>query len=315
MNMPWSAPCDAHPAAMAQISIPDGNGLEMSLVIRYPEDGKAKAIVVFCHGLGSSGAAYGDLTQAWVEQGYVVIHPTFADSVFQVVRENPGLGFDPEDQSLVLWAREHPTIRRKMFQYLHDPNHWLDRVRIVQRVLDNIPAVLSAAGTQAQDLPMAIAGHSFGAYTAQLLAGAEIDLPDGPTCFHDRRFSAALILSGQGRDQQGLRDGSWDNMTGPALTVTGQQDGGARGQDWRWKCEPYHLSPPGGKALVVLNNANHYLGGMTPEGETIPYQFKALQTVTTAFLDTYVGRVASARHWLGLVGNRIDSCPVIFSQK
>lgn len=315
MNMPWSATCDTHPTAVTHVSISEGKGPDLSLTVRYPSDGKAKAIVVFCHGLGSSRAAYGGLTQLWVAQGYLVIHPTFADSIFEVARAYPDLGLDPADESLTLWAKTRPKARKKMFQILHDPDHWIDRVRIVRQVLDNIPAILSATGTQAHDLPMAIAGHSFGAYTAQLLAGAVVDFPDGEKTFRDHRFSAALVLSGQGRDQQGLRDGSWNQMTGPVLTVTGQKDGGAKGQDWRWKCEPYELAPPGGKVLAVLDDANHYLGGMTPEGDTVPYQFEALSFVTTAFLETYVGERPSARNWLSLVVDRIGNCPVIFSQK
>lgn len=315
MNMPWSANCDRHPTALVHVSIPNGESRDLSLTVRYPRDGKAKAIVVFCHGLGSSGAAYGGLTQAWAKQGYLVIQPTFADSIFEVARANPDLGLDPTDESLTLWARQYPQSRKKMFQILHDPEHWMDRIRIVRRVLDNIPTILSATGTQAVDLPKAIAGHSFGAYTAQLLAGAVADFPDGATSFRDDRFSTALVLSGQGRDQQGLRDGSWDQMTGPVLTVTGKKDGGAKGQDWRWKCEPYALAPPGGKALAVLDDANHYLGGMTPEGVTVPYQFEALSLVTTAFLDAYVGQLQSARNWLNLIENRIGDCPVIFRQK
>lgn len=315
MNMPWSANCDAHPTAVKQVSVSGVKGRDLSLTVRYPSDGQAKAIVVFCHGLGSSGAAYGGLTQQWAKQGYLVVHPTFADSIFEVARANPSLGLDPTDQSLILWAKNHPQARKKMFQILHDPAHWLGRIRTVQQVLDNIPTVLSATKTLALDLPMAIAGHSFGAYTAQLLAGAVIDLPDDTKSFRDERFSAALILSGQGRDQQGLRDGSWDQMNGPVLTVTGQQDGGAKGQDWRWKCEPYDLAPAGGKVLAVLDDANHYLGGMTPEGDTVPHQFEALSLVTTAFLDAHVGQRQSAQNWLSLIENRIENCPVIFRQK
>src|SRR5690606_13641134 len=108
----------------------------------------------------------------------------------------------------------------------------------------------------------AITGHSFGAYTAQLFAGAEIDLPgEGPRNFRDDRFSAAILLSAQGRDQQGLREGSWDGIEGPMLNVTGTLDGGAKGQDWHWKMEPYELAPAGDKYLAVLVGADHYLGG------------------------------------------------------
>lgn len=315
MTMPWTAKCDTHRVGITKVTIPNGQGGALSLTIRAPMNGMAKAVVVFCHGLGSSGAAYGGLTDTWAEQGYMVIQPTFADSIFEVARAFPDLGLDPADESLALWVRKFPQARDRMFQILHDPAYWLDRVRLVNLVLDDLPELLSLTGAGGQDLPRAIAGHSFGAYTAQLFAGAEVDLPDGPRNFRDPRFRAALVLSGQGRDQQGLRDGSWDAMTGPVLTVTGKKDGGAKGQDWHWKCEPYRLAPPGDKALAVLDDANHYLGGMTPEGITVPEQAQALSLVTTAFLDAHVAAMPGARNWLNLIEDRIGDCPVIFEQK
>ncbi len=315
MTMPWSASFDSKETAMSEVVIPDAQGNFHTLICRYPKGGDARAIVIFCHGLGSSGAAYGGLTDAWVKQGYMVIHPTFADSIFSVAKAKPDLGLDPDDPNLVLWARQLPRVRPTMFQILHDPKYWLDRIRIVQLVLKQLDAVLKATGVNGRGLPMAIAGHSFGAYTAQLLAGVEIDLPEGARNFREKRFAAALILSGQGRGQQGLRAGSWDQMTGPVLTVTGKKDGGAKGQDWHWKCEPYELAPAGSKALAVLDDAGHYLGGMTPEGHTIPYQLEALTLVTTAFLDAHVLKRPAARNWLDLIEDRIASCPVIYRQK
>lgn len=78
----------------------------------------------------------------------------------------------------------------------------------------------------------------------------------------DRRLlpsrSRHRIRSAQGREQQGLREGSWDR--GPMLNVTGTLDGGAKGQDWRWKVEPYDFAPPGGEYLALLTGADHYLG-------------------------------------------------------
>lgn len=315
LSMPWCAQCDTFSPAMLRIEMDDGPDRTLRLVVRYPEGGVAQGVVIYCHGLGSSGEAYGTLTETWVRQGYVVIHPTFADSIFEVARTNPHLGLDPADPKLVLWARQIPAVRPTMFQILHDPAHWRDRVRIVERIVDALGDVLEATGIDPRGLPLAIAGHSFGAYTAQLLAGAEIDLPEGTRSFRDPRFAAALVLSGQGRNQQGLRDGSWDGMTGPVLTVTGKKDGGAGGQDWVWKCEPYELAPAGDKALAVLDDANHYLGGMTPEGDVIADQFEALKLVTTAFLDAHVLGKPGARNWLNLIEDRIGTCPVIFKQK
>lgn len=315
MTMPWSPDQPAQPVSVVEATIPDGTGGELTLTCRVPGNGGARGVVIFCHGLGSSGRAYGVMTEPWAEQGYLVIHPTFADSIFTVAATRPDLTLDPEDPDLVLWARARPALRPVMHGILHDPDHWLDRVRIVRQVMEHLPAILSSTGNGGASLPMAIAGHSFGAYTAQLFAGAEIDLPDGPRSFRDERFSAALVLSGQGRDQQGLREGSWDGMTGPVLTVTGKQDGGAKGQDWRWKCEPFDLAPAGGKVLAVLDDANHYLGGMTPEGATVPYQLEALSLVTTAFLDARVAGSAAAQAWLEDVTTAIADCPVVFRRK
>lgn len=315
MTMPWSASCDSATPARLEVALTGEPDTAPPLVVRYPDSGRASGIVIFCHGLGSSGRAYGDLTNAWVEQGYVVIHPTFADSIFEVARAFPELGLDPDDESLVLWSRTLPEVRGRMVQILMDPAYGLDRIRIVHSILDHLPDILDPTEIEPAGLPLAIAGHSFGAYTAQLLAGAEIDLPDGPRSFRDHRFSAALVLSGQGRDQQGLREGSWDNMTGPVLTVTGKKDGGAKGQDWHWKSEPFELAPPGDKILAVLDDATHYLGGMTPEGSVVDYQFDALKMVTAAFLDAYIRRRPSAMNWLHLVEDRIGTCPVIFRRK
>lgn len=315
MNMPWSAPCDTCTPTRSETALPGAPQDAPPLVLRYPANGKARGIVVFCHGLGSSGRAYGDLTDCWVRQGFVVIHPTFADSIFEVAKAFPDLSLDPTDESLVLWVRTLPHVRPHMLGILHDPAYWLDRVRIVQGIVEGLPAILSGTGIDPTDLPLGIAGHSFGAHTTQLLAGAEIDLPEGPKNFRDTRFAAALVLSGQGRDQQGLREGSWDGSTGPVLTVTGKKDGGAKGQDWRWKCEPFELAPPGGKMLAVLGDANHYLGGMTPEGSVVPVHFDALKQVTAAFLEAQLLDSPGARAWLDLIEDQIGQCPVIVSRK
>ena len=315
MTMPWSARCDGSDPAVTTRPLPGEADPAPPLVLRHPADGAARGIVVFCHGLGSSGRAYGELTEAWVRQGYVVIHPTFADSIFEVAKTHPALGLDPADGTLVLWSRRRPAARAAMMRILHDPAYGLDRIRIVAAILDRLPDILATIGIDPAGLPLAIAGHSFGAYTAQLLAGAVVDLPDGTRSFAEPRFSAALVLSGQGRDQQGLRAGSWDAMTGPVLTVTGTRDGGAKGQDWRWKCEPFDLAPPGGKMLAVLDGATHYLGGMTPEGSVVPHQFDALRMVTAAFLDAHLSNRPGAWNWLGLIEDRIGDCPVVFRRK
>jgi len=199
------------------------------LVCRWPRTAAPRGFVVFCHGLGASGRDYAGLSRLWASHGYLVIHPTFPDSIATVARNEPTLGLGAADDPGE-WMKDE-RLRAHMHGLLHTPRYWLERIRIVGAVMDRLPTILDATcGQPVATLPGAIAGHSFGAYTAQLLAGATIDLPGkGPRHFRDDRFAAAILLSAQGRDQQGLRDGSWDGISGPMLNVTGTRDGGAGG--------------------------------------------------------------------------------------
>ena len=284
---------------------------------RWPEGREAEAFVVFCHGLGSNGGEYAALSQHWARNGYLVIHPTFRDAIRTVAREEPELGLDAE-ADLSRWTAM-PNLRTRMNEILHTPERWAGRVKRVGEVMGRIEEIVAATcGGQSARMPGAIAGHSFGAYTAQLLAGVEIDMPDGPAGrFGDERFKAAVLLSAQGRDQQGLRDGSWDTIDRPVLTVTGTLDRGAKGGDWRWKSEPYELAPAGGKYLAVLEDGDHYLGGFADNAlqPQAPAQQEAVRQITLAFLDSHVRDRQAARDWLGSVEDHVGECRLLFKRK
>lgn len=287
------------------------------LTCRWPARGAPKGFVFFCHGLGASGRDYADLSSHWARNGFLVIHPTFRDWINCVAEAEPGLGLDPHGDNTAWTA--NPLVRARMHEILHTPSNWLERLTVVREVMDGMDSIMAATcGTQVGALPGAIAGHSFGAYTTQLLAGAIIDMPGQPNAsFRDSRFRAAVVLSGQGRDQQGLRDGSWDHIDGPLLNVTGTLDQGAKGGDWHWKCEPYDFAPPGGKYLAVLEDADHYLGGMSSGGHrvSIPAQREAVKRLTLAFLDAHVVDEPSAAAWLGSITDRVGDCPLLFRRK
>lgn len=299
-----------------EVTIPGpDDGAPMALTCRWPDADTPRAFVVFCHGLGAGGRDYDELSSFWASHGYFVVHPTFPDSVYSVAAAEPELGIDP-NADLSGWTAM-PDVRARMHEILHTPFYWLERVRIVHHVLDGAGAVLfSACGTPERPIPLAIAGHSFGAYTSQLFAGAEIDVPGpGASSFRDDRLAAVILLSAQGREQQGLREGSWDAMTGPVLTVTGTRDQGAKGQGWDWKSEPYEFSPPGGKYLAVLEDADHYLGGFASGGAGVAGQRDAVCQLTLAFLDAHVMKEAAATSWLESIVDRIGPAPFLFKRK
>lgn len=287
------------------------------LTCRWPSDRHLYGAVVFCHGLGSDGGQYAALSRHWARHGYLVIHPTFADAISVVARNEPKLALDPSGD-LSTWI-SMPAVKARMLDILLTPSNWLERIDRVRAVVDRLTEIVTATiGPSVAPLACAIAGHSFGAYTAQLLAGADIVLDDGPAArFRDPRFAAAVLLSAQGRDQQGLRDGSWDAMAGPVLTVTGTLDKGAKGGDWRWKSEPFELAPASDKYLMVLDDGDHHLGGFNDHANHrhVPAQQEAVAQVTLAFLDATLRDSPTARAWLGSVADSIAGCPVLFKRK
>ncbi len=290
----------------------------LPLVCRWPEGRAPEGLVVFCHGLGSNGDEYAALSRHWAAHGYLVIHPTFRDAIGVVAREEPALGLDPQ-ADLSAWTAI-PHVRARMHEILHAPERWVERVALVSSLMSALPEIFEATcGTQAMPVSGAVAGHSFGAFTAQLLAGAEIDMPGaaGGRRFRDERFAAAVLLSAQGRDQQGLRDGSWDAMGGPMLNVTGTLDRGAKGGDWHWKCEPHELAPAGDKYLAVLEDGDHFLGGFIDRApqRQVPAQQEAVKQVTLAFLDAHLRDRRSARGWLASIDDRVGDCRLLFKRK
>ena len=288
----------------------------LPLVCRWPDEMALKGYIIFCHGLGASGRDYAELSIHWAAHGYLVIHPTFPDWIDAVARAEPQLGLDPAND-LTGWA-DDPAARPRLYEILHTPSYWLERIRIVDQVIGALDAIFEAScGRQPASIRGAIAGHSFGAYTSQLLAGAEFDLPgEGTRSFRDKRFAAAILLSAQGRDQQGLREGSWDGIDGPMLNVTGTRDGGAKGQDWHWKVEPYTFAPDGDKYLAVLTDADHYLGGIARADQSpVPEQRNAIEDLTLAFLDAYLAGDVAAKAWLGNTADMVGGCPLLFRRK
>ena len=294
------------------------NKAELALTCRWPTGSKPVGFIVFCHGLGSSRRDYVELAEFWAAHGYLVVQPTFPDWIGFIAASEPELGLDPAAEDLANWA-SIPRVRSHMFTLLHSPSHWIARVKIVQHVFDQMDFIMrSTCKLPSPAIPCAMAGHSFGAYTSQLLAGATTDVPGhGPTRYRDPRVKAAALISAQGRDQQGLRNGSWDTVACPMLSITGTLDKGAKGQGPQWKSEPYEFAPPGDKYLAVFKNADHYLGGITRTGlrpDNVG-QRKAIAQLTLAFWDAHLRGDLAAKSWLASISTQIGQCHVMFARK
>ena len=122
---------------------------------------------------------------------------------------------------------------------------------------------------------------------------------------HDERFRAAILLSPAGRTEE-TAPNAYDGLRGPLIATGGTNDVGRIDPGAltpsEWRRQAYLLAPPGDKYSLIVDGADHYLGGLicNPErgGEPDYDAVEIVRTVTTAFLDAYLSDNETAKDYL-----------------
>ncbi|MCX7825001.1 MAG: hypothetical protein N2689_05535 [Verrucomicrobiae bacterium] len=280
---------------------------DLPVHLTFPRaDGKFP-IIVFSHGAGGSGdTVLAGLPKFWSSHGYICLVPTHADSI--KLRRQQG----ERDASMMDVATR--ALSRK--------EEWENRPRDITFLLDSLDELekkVPALRGRLDRSRIGVGGHSFGAFTAQVVGGATLDIAgDGkPKSLADPRVKAVLQLSGQGRGQMGLHEHSWKAMNLPMMCVTGSLDRGAQGQDPSWRKEPFDRSPPSDKYFVFIEGAHHLsftgplwtesgrgglLAGRFGRGRAGSGDAKAIfewvKSATIAFWDASLRQDRQARTWL-----------------
>lgn len=276
----------------------------VALVARWPIGGPAAPVVICCHGFTGDADNLSELSAAWAARGYVVLHPTFDDSPERIAAARPELKIDTGTP--FGWTLD-PAVFEEVVAVTFDPQTWMGRVDVVASVLDQLTevgATLEGLVGGLDPSRVAVAGHSLGAYTSQLVAGVTIEVPEvGVSSYRDERVQAAILLAGQGRHQWGLNDGSWDTLVVPLLNIAGGADtSSATGQDPTWRLEPYELAPPGDRYQGYIDGMDHGLGGLAEpnfSGWTDDPTARAMIIATSsAFLDHVLRQDLDAAAWL-----------------
>lgn len=264
------------------LTLPDpARPRDIPLRVAYPKSPGQYPVVVFSHGAFCYPQLYAAITDHWVSHGYVVILPDHPDS--------------PNIQ---------PPLRLDQMGGLTDT-----RIAELNFIFGNLDEVAAAAGIAGQlDTDrLAVAGHSFGSVIAMAKAGLWLRTPDGGRRqYLDPRIRGAVIMSGVGQMDEMMAADAFSGLTMPLIATGGTLDlgntGGPTVHPWEWRMSPYTLAPPGDKYSVVLEEGDHYLGGVICRtdrgGDDDPAGAAIDADLTLAFLDAYVKQEPQAIRFL-----------------
>ena len=263
---------------------------DVNLRVSWPEGPGRYPVVVFSHGAFCYPQQYANVTDFWVSHGYVVILPDHLDS--------PNRGkLQPQDAPRLLDTR------------VHDMSFVLDELGAIESQLGEFPGRFDTGR-------LAVAGHSFGGMIAMIKTGLTMQDAAGNVMadYADPRFDVAVVMSGVGQvppmarmpEVAYMTDDAFDGLNRPLLASGGTKDEGNVGTGeiypWQWRMAAYTSSPPGDKYSLVMQDSDHYLGGLICRdnrgGEDDPQAVAVVRAVQTAFLDAYLKNDKAALRWL-----------------
>ncbi|HUA76993.1 MAG TPA: hypothetical protein VMA86_04935 [Acetobacteraceae bacterium] len=242
--------------------------------------------IIFSHGYGGRPGGFVRLVAPWVEAGFLLVMPEHLDAYARGAPQTPSFA-----------ELEHYALLR---------------IADIGAVLDALPGLAEEAGTSVAGAKTGLGGHSFGAWTAAVIAGAVVFMPGGgEKSFSDPRPAAFFLLAAPavppGADAlhpfQGLARSSFGALTRPLLLIDGTKDG-AGGVSYRDRLAAYELSPPGGKYLGIEQDSTHMtLAGIAPQGEGMLDAVAArsladVQALTLPFWRGFVAGAAASVAWL-----------------
>lgn len=268
-------------------------------------------VVIFSHGYGGSRSGYEYFGRHLASHGYLVVHPQHAGSDISAVRElakksREEFSSDRRGDGGSRVARVAAILQ----EGTSDPENLANRPLDVRFVIDRIGMHERLAGV-AELSRVAVAGHSFGSYTAMAVAGMRVHVHQAesgsPRSFKDERVKVIIAMSPQGSGMMGVGDNGWDAVNIPALLMTGSKDMGQGNRAVSWRLEPFEKLKHSGTKLLYIDEAAHvtFSGETTPVGiarssprETVDRHVGFIKQTCTAFLDAHLRDDRAARQWL-----------------
>lgn len=305
---------------------------DLELTVRFPkvgpEDTRTFPLVVFSHGAGGSRDAFPDLTAHWASHGYVVVLPTHSDSIALRRRNGENMRGLAKNPSALL-KDVKPMERVADVKFVIDSLAMLEDHDASLRFTTTDPLTHKAVAHGRIDRDkIAMAGHSAGALTTQMIVGVKVrgsrSMEQGQAAgggdlltarsVGDPRVKAGIIISGGGLNNRMLTEESWNELSVPILTITGSNDVAAIGNETpetrRHSFEYSRGREKGGPAAYLLwiegathssygGKAGRRLGDKgSSEGLDMDMTVKATTATTQAFLDAFIVSDAAAKAYL-----------------
>jgi predicted dienelactone hydrolase len=240
-------------------------------------------LVVFSHGIGGSRNGYSYLGRHFASQGFASLHLQHIGSDRNLWFGNP----------LSLVGRLHDAAQDK---------EAIARVQDLRFALDRVLTGESAARIDAERI--VAAGHSYGANTTLLAAGAKVERQGRLLDFRDPRIKAAIVISAP--PFYGETDPSriLSGVTVPSLHITATEDiiripGYFSGAEDR--VAVFDATGSARKLLAIFNGGSHSVftdRGNTGGAELNPQIKTATKELSLAFMrSVFEGDEGQLRAW------------------
>ncbi len=263
---------------------------DLHVRVFYPEEPGPYPVIVFS--ADASGPPCCDaLTRHWAGYGYVTLQIMDTESTSEPRSANE------ETVSYLKADRGAPN----------EPAPWQSSPPEISFLLDSLASLQNRIPALAGKIDadhIGVGGHSMGAFAADAIAGALVNLPGHrAACFADPRVQAVLLLSPQGPGEFGLTSNSWENVRLPLLSITGSLDVGAGQQSPQWREIPFERSQPGDKYQVFIQGAGHlsFISAKTvSSGRATHYEpiLGYTNSAALAFWDAYLKADPKAKWYL-----------------
>lgn len=272
-------------------------GRKIPVKVYYPATGAGPfPVVVVSHGLGGTREGIGYLGEYLAAHGYISLH-----------LQHPG----SDDTA---WRGKLRPMKA-MREAASDPDNIINRPKDVTFVLDEASRRAKAGDAlwaKADFSRVAVAGHSFGAYTALAAAGRELKGPRGGGLnLSDPRIKACIALSSPASGRE-ARNGSYDHFAVPCLHMTGTEDNSPIGDTTAEERRiPFDNINGADQYLLTLNGGDHMIFGGTRKrtglaafrGSNIPVEtekrfHQLIQDAALRFLDASLRGDGAAKAYL-----------------